>query len=148
MTVHYLPHSPTTGAAPWELPGEGKTLADVCRALEVSEPTFHRWRAQYRGRKADDAKRLKDLEQENARLKKLLAGAELGRHLDCEHSTSSRISGRSPRFRSSLSVNLWGGILQRSPSALTTSFVNEMTDSFVTVWGVLGPNEPTMTVVR
>ena len=40
-------------------------------------PTFHRWRAQYGGMKADDAKRLKDLERENARMKKLLAEAEL-----------------------------------------------------------------------
>ena len=64
-----------------KLLGEGKTLADVCRALEVSEPTFHRWRAQYGGMKADDAKRLKDLERENARLKKLLAEAELDKSM-------------------------------------------------------------------
>lgn len=51
------------------------------RALEVSEPTFHRWRAQYGGMKADDAKRLKDLERENARLKKLLAEAELDKSM-------------------------------------------------------------------
>jgi putative transposase len=64
-----------------KLLGEGKTLADVCRALEVSEQTFHRWRAQYGGMKADDAKRLKDLERENARLKKLLAEAELDKSM-------------------------------------------------------------------
>ena len=45
--------------------------------LEISEQTFHRWRNQYGGMKAEEAKRLKKLEQENKRLKKLLAEAEL-----------------------------------------------------------------------
>jgi putative transposase len=56
---------------------EGADIATVARHLEVSEQTFHRWRNQYGGMKADDAKRLKELEHENARLKKLLAEAEL-----------------------------------------------------------------------
>jgi len=51
----------------------GATVAHVCQKLGVSEPTFHRWRTQYGGMKADDAKRLKDLEAENARLKRLVA---------------------------------------------------------------------------
>lgn len=55
----------------------GQSLAQVCQALEVSEATYHRWRNQYGGMKAQEAKRLKELEQENARLKKLLAEAEL-----------------------------------------------------------------------
>ena len=55
----------------------GKTIGQVCQALEVSEQTFHRWRNQYGGMKAEEAKRLKELEQENRRLKKLLAEAEL-----------------------------------------------------------------------
>ena len=55
----------------------GKSVAHVCQALEVSEATFHRWRNQYGGMKCEEARRLKDLEQENARLKKLLAEAEL-----------------------------------------------------------------------
>jgi hypothetical protein len=41
--------------------------------LEISEPTWHRWVAQYGGMKADDAKRLKELERENTRLKKIVA---------------------------------------------------------------------------
>jgi len=45
--------------------------------LSVSEPTYHRWRNQFGGLKADDAKRLKDLEREYATLKRLLADAEL-----------------------------------------------------------------------
>ena len=52
---------------------EGKEIGAVCQALEVSEATFHRWRNQYGGMKANDAKRLKELETENGRLKKLVA---------------------------------------------------------------------------
>ena len=54
-----------------------KTIGQVCQALEVSEQTFHRWRNQYGGIKAEEARRLKELEGENKRLKKLLAEAEL-----------------------------------------------------------------------
>jgi putative transposase len=51
----------------------GKDLAAVLQALEVSEATLHRWRNQYGGMKGEEAKRLKQLEDENARLKKLVA---------------------------------------------------------------------------
>src|SRR5690606_38867036 len=57
--------------------GEGAEVADVARHLEVSEATYHRWRNQYGGLKADDAKRLKQLEGENRRLKKIVADKEL-----------------------------------------------------------------------
>ncbi len=53
--------------------GEGSDLAAVCKHLEVSEQTWHRWQNQYGGMKADDAKRLKELEKQNAALKKLVA---------------------------------------------------------------------------
>ena len=56
---------------------EGRDLAEVVRHLEVSESSWNRWRAQYGGMKASEAKRLRDLEVENARLKQLLAEAEL-----------------------------------------------------------------------
>jgi putative transposase len=56
---------------------EGKDVADVCRELQVSEQTYYRWRNQFGGLKADDAKKLKELERENATLKRLLADAEL-----------------------------------------------------------------------
>ncbi len=49
----------------------------VCKKLEVTEQTYYRWRKKYGGLRMDQAKRLKDLERENARLKKLLAEAEL-----------------------------------------------------------------------
>lgn len=55
------------------LQGEGRSIAEVTKALEVSEQTFHRWRAQYGGMRADDAKRLKELERENGRLKRIVA---------------------------------------------------------------------------
>src|SRR5215210_5585762 len=56
---------------------EGCEVAEVAKALEVSEQTFHRWRAQYGGMKAEDAKRLRELERENARLKRIVADKEL-----------------------------------------------------------------------
>jgi transposase-like protein len=64
-----------------KLLAEDKTIEEVARHLEVSEQTWHRWRNQYGGMKADDAKRLKELEKENARLKKLLAEAELDKSM-------------------------------------------------------------------
>jgi len=56
---------------------DGQDVAAVCRELVVSEQTYYRWRNQYGGLKADDAKRLKELEKQNATLKRLLAEAEL-----------------------------------------------------------------------
>jgi transposase-like protein len=53
--------------------GEGKDVADICRELQVSEQTYYRWRNQFGGLKADDAKRLKELKRENSTLKRLLA---------------------------------------------------------------------------
>jgi putative transposase len=55
----------------------GRDVAAVCRELGVSEATYHRWRNQFGGLKANDAKRLKNLERQNATLKRMLADAEL-----------------------------------------------------------------------
>ena len=55
----------------------GATVPEVARDLGISEPTFHRWRKRYGGMSSQEAKRLKELEKENARLKKLLAEKEL-----------------------------------------------------------------------
>lgn len=55
----------------------GMNVEEVCREFGIAESTWARWMSQYGGMKADDAKRLKELESENARLKKLLAEAEL-----------------------------------------------------------------------
>ncbi len=59
----------------------GKSVAHVYQALEISEATYHRWRNQYGGMKCEEAKRLKKLEMENSRLKKLLAEAELDKSM-------------------------------------------------------------------
>lgn len=56
---------------------DGKDLTEVVRTLEISEATWNRWRSQYGGMKASEAKRLKELEAENARLKKLVANQAL-----------------------------------------------------------------------
>ena len=55
----------------------GLPIKDVCRQGGFSEPMFYKWRAKYGGMEADEACRLKDLEVENARLKKLLAEVHL-----------------------------------------------------------------------
>lgn len=56
---------------------QGKTTAEVCRALDVSEQTYYRWRKEFGGMGTEQARRLKELEKENARLKKLVADLSL-----------------------------------------------------------------------
>lgn len=53
--------------------GTGKNAPEVCRHLEISESTYYRWRAEYTGMQVDQVTRLKELEDENARLKKVVA---------------------------------------------------------------------------
>ena len=64
------------GQADVEL-AKGQTVASVCKAIGITDQTYFRWRKEYGGLKVDQAKRFKELEQENARLKRLLADAEL-----------------------------------------------------------------------
>jgi len=56
---------------------DGKDVSEVSKHLEVSEQTYHRWRNQFGGMKADDAKRLRELERQNARLKRIVADQAL-----------------------------------------------------------------------
>ena len=56
---------------------KGRTVSHVCKKLGVTEQTYYRWRKEYGGLRVDQAKRLKELEKENGKLKKLLAEAEL-----------------------------------------------------------------------
>ena len=56
---------------------KGTALAQVCKDLAITEQTYYRWRKEYGGMKLDQARRLRQLEGENARLKRLLADAEL-----------------------------------------------------------------------
>ncbi len=60
-----------------KLLGQQFPIEDVCKHLEISEATWHRWQNQYGGMKSEDAKRLKELERENARLKKMVADQAL-----------------------------------------------------------------------
>jgi putative transposase len=55
------------------MPGDGKAIPEVARALEVSENTYHRWQRQFGGKRADDVKRVKELEGETAQLKRSVA---------------------------------------------------------------------------
>lgn len=57
--------------------GEGMAVVEVCQHLEVTAQTYYRWRNQDGGMKADDAKRLKELAKENARLRRIVAGQAL-----------------------------------------------------------------------
>ena len=57
--------------------GEGKTMVQVCKQLKVTEQTYYRWRKEYGSMNLGDAKRLKELEQENAKLKKIIADLAL-----------------------------------------------------------------------
>ena len=56
---------------------KGQSITAVCKMIGVTDQTYYRWRREYGGLKVDQAKRFKELEQENARLKRLLADAEL-----------------------------------------------------------------------
>ena len=57
--------------------GKGETISQACKKLGVSEQTYYRWRREYGGMQVEQAKRLKDLEKENSRLKKLVADLSL-----------------------------------------------------------------------
>ena len=57
--------------------GEGKTISEACKELEVSDHTFYRWRAQYGGMKGDDVKELRKLRDENQRLKRMVADRDI-----------------------------------------------------------------------
>ena len=57
--------------------GQGKRVKEVCRVLEISEQTYYRWRKEYGGLNTTQAKKLKELEKENARLKHLVADLSL-----------------------------------------------------------------------
>ena len=59
----------------------GKTIVDVCRAHQISEQTFHRWKSEFGMLEVDQAKQLKELKKENERLKRMLADEMLGKEL-------------------------------------------------------------------
>ena len=59
------------------LVAQGKSVVVACKEAEISEQTYYRWRKEYGGLKLDQAKRLKELEKENQRLKRLVADLSL-----------------------------------------------------------------------
>lgn len=56
---------------------QGKTVAEVCKAIGVTDQTYYRWKKEYGGMRTDQARRLKELERENARLRKVVADLTL-----------------------------------------------------------------------
>ncbi len=60
---------------------KGKTVAEVCRKLAITEQTYYRWRKEYGGLRVDQAKRFKELEVENGRLKRLVADLNLDKSI-------------------------------------------------------------------
>lgn len=68
---------------------QGVAVKEVSRRLGVTDKTYYRWRSEYGGMKVDQAKRMKDLEKENARLKRLLAEAELDKAILKEAATGN-----------------------------------------------------------
>src|SRR3954452_19276659 len=71
------------------LVGQGKSVAEAVRAIGVTEPTYHRWRTEFGGLKLDQVKRLKELERENARLRKAVSDPPLS---GCWAGTISRLA--------------------------------------------------------
>jgi len=71
--------------------GEGKPLDEVVRHLEITASTWHRWRNQYGGMNADDAKKLKELERENVRLKRIVADQALDMLKELNRETSDPV---------------------------------------------------------
>lgn len=63
------------------LVGQGKSLALACKDAEISEQSYYRWRKEYGGLQLEQAKRLKDLERENARLRRLVADLSLEKQI-------------------------------------------------------------------
>jgi len=74
----------------------GQRMAQVCKTLGISEQTYYRWRREYGGLRLDQAKRLKTLEQENARLKTLVAEQALGASVSGRLSVKTDALGRYP----------------------------------------------------
>ena len=79
----------------------GKKIPETCKQIGVTEQTYYRWKKEYGGLRMDQAKRLKELEKENARLKRLLADAELDKAILKEAASGNFFYGSSP------SVNPW-----------------------------------------
>ena len=83
--------------------GKGPAVLDACRKLGITEQTYYRWKKEYGGLRVDQAKRLKQLEHENARLKKLVADLSLDNSILKEVSDLPPLARSGPRGRISAS---------------------------------------------
>ena len=66
------------------LQSQGMSIEEVCRRLEITDKTYYRWRKEYGGLRVDQAKRFKELEHENARLKRMVADLSLDKQILAE----------------------------------------------------------------
>src|ERR671914_762974 len=94
------------------LVSQGQSVAEAIRAIGVTEVTYYRWRREFGGLKSDQAKRLKDLEAENARLRKAIADLTLDKQILAEAARGNFCAPRAGAPVSSTSWTRWG-----SPSA-------------------------------
>jgi hypothetical protein len=79
--------------------GQGKTVAEAVRSIGVTEPTYYRWRAEFGGLKLDQVKRLKELELENARLRKAVSDLTLSLTSAADFSTNPATTRRNLNTR-------------------------------------------------
>ena len=92
----------------------GQGIEEVCKKLEVSPPTYHRWRQEYGGAKEETVKRLKELEKENERLKRLVANLSIG-HLDLERGGGGKMVGPERKREAVLHVRRALEVSERRP---------------------------------
>ena len=120
---HHTPEQIVRKLAEGEkLLNEGRDVAEVCRHLEITESTWHRWKNQYGGMKANDAKRLKELENENARLKRIVADQALDIDM-LKHIAEGKFRPRTPAVELLSSSRRRSGFPSDAPARSSVSLV-------------------------
>lgn len=109
---------------------QGQKIADLCRELGISEATFYSWRSKYGGMQVNELKRVKELEEENARLKRMYADLSLVNDAlkqvlekstgACRTQSRCRVDGVSTRRGLSCSVRLWSATQASGSTRPTT----------------------------
>ena len=92
---------------------QGETAWKICRGAGISEQTYYKWRREYGGLKIDQAKRLKELERENERLKKAVSELTLDKLRTLLAQSSSNLLQDLPLFAALLSISGWSASLMR-----------------------------------
>ncbi len=107
------------------LVSQGQTVAEAIRAIGVTEVTYYRWRREFGGLESDQVKRLKDLEAENARLRKAVADLTLDKQILAEAARGNFQAPRAGAPVSSTSCTRWeclsGALVRRSASTARRS---------------------------